>query len=158
MTVFIGATLIIVGLILAYALAIRPWLRSQAWAQRFFAWIEPFERNVFKKSETVLVGRLVWLGGALVTLYDGFIAYFSGLNIEPLTTRIMDMAHVPPDLRGLALSALVTGIGLAMVRLRKTTTKPLELVAAPATPTASIENMKADIANAEAVQTVKAAS
>lgn len=157
MTLLIGITLIIVGLILAYALAIRPWLRSQAWAQAFFAWIEPFERGLFKKSETVLVGRLVWLGGALVTLYDAFIAYFSGLNVEPLTTRVMDLLHVPPDLRGLALSAAVTGIGLAMVRLRKTTTKPLELVAAPASPVAAVANLKADVANTEAVEAVKGA-
>lgn len=156
MSLLIGITLIIVGLILAYALAIRPWLKTQAWAVRFFAWVEPFERNVFKKSETVLVGRLVWLGGAIVTLYDGFLAYFSSLNVEPLTTRVMDFLHIPQDLRGLTLSAAVTAIGLAMVRLRKTTTKPLEVVAAPQnlSPTATAAVQRAETANQRAVEAV----
>ena len=81
MSLIIGITLIIIGLTLFYALVLRPWLKSQGWAQRFFAWIEPLERNLFKKSETVLVGRLIWLCGAIVTINDGFIAYFSTLNI-----------------------------------------------------------------------------
>jgi hypothetical protein len=155
-TLFLGITITLIGLTMAYALVLRPWLRSQAWAVAFFAWVEPFERNVFKKSETVLVGRLVWLGGAVVTLYDGFLAYFSSLNVEPLTTRVMDLLHIPPDLRGLTLSAAVTGIGLAMVRLRKTTTKPLELVAAPdkLPEGATIAMAQAETSKQEAVQAV----
>lgn len=129
MTLFIGATLIILGLILAYALALRPWLKKQVWAQKFFAWIEPAELALFKKSETVLVGRLVWLGGIITAGYDMFVQYFSGLNWEPLTTRVMDFLHIPPDMRGLTLSAFVTGLGFAIVSLRKKTTKPLEQVA-----------------------------
>jgi hypothetical protein len=160
MATFIGFTLIIVGLILAYALALRPWLKNQPWAARFFAWIEPFERNLFKKSETVLVGRLVWLGGAIVAVYDGFIAYFSTLDVEPLTTRMMDYLHIPPDLRGFTLSVLVTGLGFAIVRLRKTTTKPLEVVAAPQQlpPAAAVAVQRAEAANQQAVQAVQEAA
>lgn len=131
MSLLIGITLTVIGMILLYALMLRKWLVKQPWAQRFFAWIEPVEIALFKKSETVLVGRTVWLGGAIVTAYDGFLAYFSSLNFEPLTTRAMDFLHIPADMRSLTLSAVVTGLGLAIVRLRKTTTKPLELVSAP---------------------------
>jgi len=95
------------------------------------------------------------VGSAIVTLYDGFLAYFSSLNVEPLTTRVMDFLHIPPDLRGLTLSAAVTGLGLAMVRLRKTVTKPLELVAAPTTlPPAAT----AAVARAEATQNAAVAA
>lgn len=158
MALLIGITLIILGLVMAYALAIRPWLKTIPAAQRFFAWIEPFERNLFKKSETVLVGRLVWLSGAIVTLYDGATTYFAGLNWEPLTTRIFDLLHIPQDMRGLAAGAAATGLGLAIVSLRKRTTKPLELVAAPQTPDLAVQvaMIKADVAKNEAVAAVQA--
>jgi hypothetical protein len=157
LSLIIGIVLILIGLTLAYALVLRPWLKNQAWAQRFFAWAEPAELALFKKSETVLVGRLVWLGGLIVGAYDGFVAYFSSMNVEPLTTRIMDFAHIPQDLRGLTLSAAVTGLGLAIVRLRKKTTKPIELVAVSdaKTPPAAAQAMaQAEVAKDNAVQAV----
>src|SRR6185369_9679106 len=131
MTGFLLVLALIVVLALLYALVLRKWLKARPWAQGFFSAIEPIEIFFFKKSETVLVGRLVWFGGLLVTAYDGFMAYFSSLNFAPLTTRIMDFLHVPEDLRAVVISAFVTALGLAIVRLRKTTTKPLELVALP---------------------------
>jgi hypothetical protein len=156
-SLLIGITLTVIGLILFYALVLRKWLVKQPWAQEFFAWIEPFEIALYKKSETVLVGRLVWFGGLIVTGYDGFLAYFSSLNFEPLTTRVMDFLHIPPDMRGFTLSAFVTAIGLAIVRLRKTTTKPLELVSAPEakmTFGAKLAMQDAETAKDEAVRAV----
>jgi hypothetical protein len=60
-------------------------------------------------------------------------------------------------MRGFTLSAFVTALGLAIVRLRKTTTKPLELVSVPdaqVTPAAAVAMAKADVANDKAVQAV----
>jgi len=156
-SLFIGITLAIIGLLLLYALGLRRWLKNNGYAQQFFAWIEPAEIALFRKSETVLVGRLVWLGGLIVTIYDGITTYFIGLNWEPLTSRVMDFFHIPPDLRSFTLSAAVTGIGLAIVRLRKTTTKPLELVStsdANIAPAAAKAMAKAEIAKDQAVAAV----
>lgn len=157
MTAFLLILALIVVFAFVYALVIRKWLKTKTWAQGYFTAVEPFEIALFKKSETVLVGRLVWFGGLMVTLYDGFVAYFSSLNFEPLTTRIMDFLHIPTDLRGFTLSAFVTALGLAIVRLRKTTTKPLELVAVPdaqVTPAAAKAMDQAETAKDKAVDAV----
>jgi len=157
MTVFLFVLALIVVLAVLYALVLRKWLKSQSWTQGFFSAIEPFEIALYKKSETVLLGRLVWFSSLFVTFYDGFMAYFSTLNFEPLTTRMMDYLHIPPDLRGFTLSAFVTGLGLAIVRLRKTTTKPLELVAVPdaqVTPAAAQAMARAETAKDKAVEAV----
>jgi hypothetical protein len=157
MSIFLIVLALIVALAFLYALVLRKWLKTQPWAEKFFSAIEPFEIALFKKSETVLVGRLVWFGGLLVTAYDGFMAYFSSLNFAPLTTRIMDFLHIPQDLRGVTLSAFVTALGLMIVRLRKTTTKPLELVAVPdaqVTPAAAQAMASAETAKDKAVAAV----
>jgi hypothetical protein len=157
MTIFLLVLALLVALAFIYALVLRPWLKKQSWAQGYFTAIEPYEIALFKKSETVLVGRLVWFGGLFVTLYDGFVAYFGSLNFEPLTSRVMDFLHIPTDLRGVTLSAFVTALGLAIVRLRKTTTKPLELVAVPdaqVTPAAAQAMAQAETAKDKAVEAV----
>jgi len=157
MTTFLLVLALITALGFLYALVGRKWLKTKPWAQGFFSAIEPIEIALFKKSETVLVGRLVWFGGLVVTAYDGFLAYFSSLNFAPLTTRIMDFLHIPPDMRGFTLSAFVTALGLAIVRLRKTTTKPLELVAvadAAVTPAAALAMDRAETAKDNAVAAV----
>lgn len=153
----IGVLLVIAGILLFYALVLRPWLKKQPWAQGFFAKIDTLELALFKKSETILAGRVLWLGSGIVTIYDSAVVFFSNLDLTPITTRIFDAAHIPQDLRGLALSAFVTGIGLAIVSLRKKTTKPLELVAVAdkdVTPAAAQALAKAEVAKEQAVQTV----
>jgi len=160
MSILVGFVLAFIIFALVYALGLRRWLKKQSWAQAFFTKIEPAEIVLFKKSETVLTGRLVWLGGAIVTAYDGFLAYFSSLNFQPVTTRVMDFLHVPQDMRGLTLSAFVTGLGLAIVRLRKTTTKPLDLVSAPDAlpPAAAAAVARAEVTKDAAVTAVQGAS
>lgn len=153
----IGAIIFVIGLLMLYALVIRPWLKNQPWAQKFLAWVEPIEIALFKKSETVLVGRLVWVGGLFVSAYDGLAQFASSLDLTPLTTRIFDALHIPPDLRGLTVSAFVMGVGLAVVKLRKQTTKPLELVAVAdkdVTPKVAEAIAMAGATNVEAVAVV----
>lgn len=126
---FIGVLIVIAGILLFYALVLRPWLKTKPWAQGFFAKIDALELALFKKSETVLAGRLLWLGSGLVTVYDAVGVFFSSLDLTPIQTRVFDFLHIPQDLRGLTLSAFVMGVGLMIVNLRKKTSKPLELVA-----------------------------
>jgi hypothetical protein len=147
----------IVVLIIWYALAGRKWLKNKSWAQGFFAWIEPLELALYQKSETLLVGRLLWVGSTLVTIYDGLAVFVQSLDLTPLTTRIFDALHVPQDMRSLSISALVGIIGLIISWLRKRTTKPLELVAIPETkitPAAAVAMAQADVAKDQAVAAV----
>lgn len=157
MTVFLLILALIVALGFIYALVLRPWLKKQAWSQRFFAWIDPLEAALFKKSETILFGRLLWVGGLFVTFYDGAATFIHSLDITPLTTRIFDWLQVPPDMRNLSISAFVGILGLLINRLRKTTTKPLELVAVPAaavTPQVAETMAAAEEAKQQAVQAI----
>lgn len=161
--IFIGAFFIISGILLFYALVLRPWLKTQSWAQGFFAKVDAVELALFKKSETVLAGRLLWLGSGLVTIYDAVGVFFTSLDLTPIQTRIFDALHIPQDLRGLTLSAFVMAIGLAIVNLRKKTTKPLELVAVSekdvaANPKVAEAIAMADATKAEAVNVVTKAT
>lgn len=157
MAIFISALVIIICLLAAYALVGRPWLKEQSWAQGFFTWVDPFESALFKKSETILMGRLLWVGGLFVSLYDGLATFVHSLDITPLTTRIMDWLHVPQDLRGLTISSFIMALGLMINNLRAKITKPLELVAVPdaqITPAAAQAIAQADAAKEKAVQAV----
>ena len=127
----VGTALMLVGALMLYALVIRPLIRKTTWGAAFLDKIEAFEIAAYKKSETVLFGRLVWLGGIIVSIYDGVAEFAKQLDLTPLTTRIFDALHIPPDLRGLTASAAVMALGFAIVRLRKDTTKPLAEVAKP---------------------------
>lgn len=160
MTIFLLIMALIIALGFIYALILRPWLKKQAWAQRLFAWIDPIELALFKKSETILVGRLLWLGGLIVTAYDAIAVFVSSLDLTPVTTRIFDWLHVPPDMRNLSVTAFIGIIGLIINRLRKTTTKPLELVAVPnaaVTPQVAQTMAAAEEAKQEAVAAVQEA-
>lgn len=157
MTIFLLVLALIVALAFLYALVLRPWLKKQSWAEGFFTVIEPFEIALFKKSETILVGRLLWVGGLIVTFYDGLAVFVHSLDITPVTTRIFDWLQIPPDMRNLTATAFIGIVGLLINRLRKTTTKPLELVAVPAakiTPEVASTMAAAEEAKQEAVLAV----
>lgn len=159
MTVFLLVLALLVALAFIYALILRPWLKKQAWAQGFFASIDTLESALFKKSETILVGRLLWIGGLFVTFYDGLATFVHSLDITPLTTRIFDWLQIPPDMRNLSATAFIGIIGLIINKLRKATTKPLELVAVPdakVTPAAAAAIAQADAAKDQAVKVVQA--
>lgn len=121
--------LIVVAFLLWYALRGRAWLKEQPWAKPFFSWVEPIERRLYQKSETLLVGRLLSVGGFLVTGYDALAVVMPSLDMTPITNRLL--ASVPEDLRGTVLSGVLMGLGLLISWLRKRTSKPLEVVALP---------------------------
>lgn len=153
MTFLFIAGIAVLALLLWYALRGRAWLQEKAWAKGFFAWIEPIEIALFKKSETILIGRLLWLGGLIVTFYDGLAVFARSLDLTPLTTRIFDLAHVPLDMRGMVTAALVTALGYLINWLRKRVTKPVELVAVPDKVAAENPKVAEAIAMADATKT-----
>ena len=160
MTVFLLVLALLMALAFIYALVLRPWLKKQPWTQSFFASVDALESALFKKSETILVGRLLWVGGLFVTFYDGLATFVHSLDITPLTTRIFDWLQIPPDMRNLSATAAIGIIGLIINKLRAATTKPLDVVALPqsqVTPATAQAIAKADAANQQAVQVVNEA-
>lgn len=160
MSWFLFVLLLLVVLAVAYALWLRPWLKRQPWAAPFFAWIEPIEIALYKKSETILLGRLLWFGGLFVTAYDALATFASSLDLTPITGRVLDALHVAPDMRGLVVTAFLAALGKAITWLRTQTTKPLEIVAASEanmSVAASAAIAQADAAKDQAVKLVTGA-
>ncbi|WP_375790865.1 hypothetical protein ACE102_33660 [Bradyrhizobium sp. vgs-9] len=152
-----GILIAVVAVVAFYAIWGRQWLKKQPWAQKFFALVDPLELTLFKKSETILVGRLLWISGLLVTVYDAAAVFISSLDLTPLTTRIFDWLQVPLDMRNLLATAFIGILGLLINQLRMATTKPLELVAVPAaavTPEVAETMAAADEAKQQAVAAV----
>lgn len=144
---------LIVVLIVWYALAGRKWLKAQPWAEGFFAVVEPIEIALYRKSETLLVGRLLSVGSFIVTSYDALAMLAPSLDLTPITARLL--APVPPDMRGMVASGLLMLVGLAITWLRKRTSKPLEVVAASDDdPMTALANAKVETTNAQAVAAV----
>lgn len=148
------AVILAVILVLFYVLGGRAWLKKQPWAQGFFAWIEPYEIMLFKKSETILKARTQMAIGVLLTV----LTQLGTIDLSPL------MPFVPDKYEGLLrvtfnlLPLVLTALGWMDEKLRNTTTKPIETVALPdkdVTPAvaAAVANVKA--ATAEAVVTAE---
>lgn len=159
MFLFIAIVLFVV--LLWYVLVGRAWLKSRPWAVGFFVWIEPVEIRLFKKSETILVGRFLWFGGFIVTAYDSIAVYAGGLDMTPLTTRFFDLLKIPDDLRGITVTGLIAAIGLLINWLRKRVTQPLEVVAVAAkdvTPAVARAMDVAEVAKDQAVAAVAQAT
>ncbi|WNV09942.1 hypothetical protein [Tardiphaga sp. 709] len=157
MTYFLLALALIGAVLLVYAMWLRPWLKTKTWAQGFFAWIEPFEVAVFKKSETMLVSRLLELGSLIVGGYDSIAIFATSYDMTPITTRLFDLLHVAPDLRGVAMAGFVFALARIMSFLRKRTTKPLEVVAVASkdvTPAVAQALVAAEVSKDEAVAAV----
>lgn len=132
-----------------YALWGRQWLKSKSWAQGFFAWIEPFELVLFKKSETILLARLKMLVGLLLTI----LTYLGSISLAPI------MPFVPTEYTALVqnlfnlLPMLITLMGMADEKLRNATTKPIELIAIPDKVVAENPRVAEAVAMADATKT-----
>jgi hypothetical protein len=157
MTVLFGILLALVAFVVLYVMWLRKWLKTQRWADGFFAAIEPFEIALYKKSETLLVSRALWVGGLLVSSYDAIAIFATQLDWTPLTARVL--SDVPEDLRGLVVSVAIGAIGLLIGWMRKRTTKPIEIVElsdANMTPQVAAAVAGAEAAKVEAVAVVNA--
>jgi hypothetical protein len=139
--------IILLTIVVAFYVALlRPWLCKQPWASGFFDAIEPIERNLWLKSETILWSRYLAALGAALT---------AAANIDP--TLVSMLIGVLPDQYqwvGKFLPLTLTLFGMMGERLRRDTTKPLAVVAmandAP-------PEVKAAVARAETANQVAAA-
>jgi hypothetical protein len=152
-------TAIALGLLVAflvwYAICGRTWLKSKPWTQGFFAWIEPIEIALYKKSETILLARAKVFIGVLLTV----LTYLGTIDLTPLMPFVPDKyeayVHAAFNLIPLTLSLL----GLVDERLRNQTTQPIEITAVPEkdmTPRVKEAIAMADSTKIEAVAVVKA--
>jgi hypothetical protein len=118
---------VITGLILWYALQGRDWLKTKPWAQGFFAFIEPVEIFLFRKSETILFARLKMLTGLLLMV----LSQIGTIDLTPFMPFVPDQWE--PYVRAVfnLLPLIITAVGWMDESLRKSTTKPIELVAVP---------------------------
>lgn len=120
----IGLTVVTV-LIAVYVAWLRPLMRKTAWGAAFLDYIEPMERVLWWKSETILFARLKIVAGLLLTA----LTQMGSIDITPL------MPFVPDEYEGFVkfvwnmIPLTLTVMGWVDEKLRKDTTKPLEIVA-----------------------------
>jgi hypothetical protein len=143
--------LILTVLMAIYVLWVRPWLRTEPWAQGFFAAIEPIEIALFSKSETILWARWIQLM-SLLTVVLGMLG-----QIDPTPfVQLFPPQYQPflPMIPGLAL----TINSFIEVQLRKDVTKSLDRVALPQVVSAQVAEVvaQADSASATASAVIKA--
>jgi len=146
---------LITALLLWYALQGRDWLKKKSWAAPFFAWVEPIEIVLFKKSQTILFARLKMVTGMLLT----YLTMMGTVDLTPWMPFVPEKWQPYVNAAVNSLPMLLTLVGWADERLRKTTTKPLEVVAVPDKVVAANPEVfaKADDAKTEAVIVAKVA-
>lgn len=143
------ALAVLTVLIALYVVWFRPWMRTTSWGAAFLDWIEPIERVLWRKSETILFARLKIVGGLLLTA----LTQLGAIDITPL------MPFVPDQYEGFVLFVwnllplTLTVMGWIDEKLRKDTTKPLEIVAmrTDAPEEVKIAAAEAEVASAKAV-------
>lgn len=148
MTLLITIAVITVLLAL-YVVWLRPWMRNTTWGKNLLGYIEPMERLLWWKSESLLWSRFkVFLGTALTVLVG--IDWNSVSPIFPEKYR--------PFL--VALPTLFVALdGLMGEPLRRDISKPLEIVAMRTDAPAEVKAAAAEVAvkSAEVVEAVKEA-
>lgn len=140
---------VITALLLLYAIKGRAWLKSKPWAQPFFAWIEPYEIFLFKKSETILFARLLsGLGGILTVLTQ-----LKEIDLSPFTPFVPEKYQPFVNIAVNCVPLLISAVGWMVEKLRSTVSKPLELVALPDKVVAENPKVAEAVAMAEATKT-----
>lgn len=118
---------LITGILLWYALHGREWLKSKSWTQGFFAWVEPIEIMLFKKSTTILFARLKVVTGVMLT----FLTQLGSIDLTPLMPYVPDRYEPYVRVAFNLMPLIVTAMGMMDEKLRNITTLPIELVAVP---------------------------
>lgn len=153
MRLFIVLTIAVALLLLWYAVQGREWLKAKPWAQGFFAWIEPIEIALYKKSETILWARLKIVIGVLLTV----LTYLGTIDLSPLMPFVPDEYEVYVRAAFNLLPLSISLLGMIDERLRNATTQPIEIVAVAEnkiTPKVAEAIAAADNAKADAVAAV----
>lgn len=135
--------------ILLYAVFVREWLKCRPWAAGFFAFIEPIELVLWRKSETILFARLKIVVGLLLAV----LTQFGEIDLTPLMPLVPDQYEAALRVAFNLLPLFISIVGWMDEKLRNGTTKPLEVVALPddLPPEVAKAIEKADVAKDKAV-------
>ena len=121
------ALVLLFAFLIWYALSGRTWLKSKSWAQGFFAWIEPIEIVLYKKSETILLARAKMFFGVLLSV----LTFLGTIDLTPIMPFVPDQYEVYVRAAFNLIPLSITLLGLVDEKLRNQTTTPIEIVAAP---------------------------
>jgi hypothetical protein len=132
--------------VILWVTLVRPWLRNRRWACDFFAAVEPYELWIYEKSESILWARWQQLLG-FVLLLTGLLG---GIDYTPLAVFTPDW--IDPLLPGIPV--ILNIAGTVAERLRRDTTKPLEVVALPIEKPPAVEQAVARLETAKNVAEV----
>lgn len=139
---------VITALLLWYAIAGRTWLKTKPWAEGFFAFVEPVEILLFKKSETILFARSLTGLGAILT----FLQNFNGVDLTPILPLVPEKYQFYLKTGVNSLPMIISLLGMIVEWLRNRTTKPLELVAVPDQVVAESPKLTEAVAMADATK------
>lgn len=134
-----------------WATVIRPQLRNRPYFKAFFDWVEPIETMLYRKSEGIFWARYQQFMGILIMV----LAYLGQLDVS-IVNPVVAQEYQPFVPLALNLS------GTIAESLRRDTSKPLEVIAAPGTPAMARAEVRLDEAIKEAkinaaTETAKAA-
>lgn len=149
--------LVLTLIVLFWVLHGRAWLKSRSWgwSQALFAWLDPIELALWKKSETILFARFKIMTGVLLT----FLTSIGQLDLSPLIFLFPERWQNSARTLVQFVPLSITLLGVVDEYLRRSTTKPLEVVAIPdaAPPDVKAAAAQVDATNAAAVAKVQEA-
>lgn len=148
----IGLTIVTV-LIAIYAVWLRPLMRVTTWGKKILDKVEPIERVLWKNSETILLARTKMAVGGLILI----LTFLGQISVEPILLFLPAEYHVYVRAAVLLIPSILSMLGAVDEKLRRDTTKPLEIVAmrTDAPEEVKIAAAKAEVANAIAVAKVE---
>ena len=143
---FVWVSLGVLAFVVVWVLWARNELKRRPWAAGFFAAIEPIERWLWDKSETILWSRFLIIIGLLPPIFDQLKVLGEG-----------GLLDVIPEKYRPWLSLSITLCGIVSEFLRRSTTKPLEIVSLPEvqSPKVTAAVTKVEVANAVAVRAIQ---
>lgn len=113
---FLGIIFIILFTVWFYVMWGRDWLFERLKDTRYHYYYDKINELWFH-SRTVLVGRMYWVIGVLITLHE--TAGAMGLDFTPLYSEIG--SFIPEKYRSLVLAVFFYATGLLIVKLRRMT-------------------------------------
>lgn len=123
----IFAVIVLGALVGWYALKGRAWLKTKPWAQGFFAWIEPIEIFLYKKSTTILWARFKMLIGGLLSI----LTIMGEIDLTPIMPLVPEQYQFWLATFFKVLPVAVIAIGWVDQGLRNQTSLPIEIVSLP---------------------------
>jgi len=143
---FAWVFLFVLAIFVGWVLWGRNAMKRQPWAAGYFATIEPIERWLWDNSETILWSRFLIIIGLLPPIFDQLKVLGEGGLLEVIPEKYRPW-----------LSLSITLCGIVSEFLRRSTTKPLEIVSLPEikSPEVAAAVTKVEVANARAVKVIQ---